>query len=255
MGKRTSYEPGVFCWVDLATSDPVAAGEFYSELFGWDIETRSDGFSMCKLNGDKVAGIYALENEPPGNPPPHWNNLISVRDVDEVVAKTREAGGEVLTEPFDALDDGRMAVLRDPTGAQVVAWQAKNLIGADRVNDRSCFCWSDLLTKEVESAVKFYSTVFGWRTETHEQDGMVYTSVYAGDVQTGGINPMGAQDGVPSSWLPYFHVAYAAASCDKAKNLGATVLVPPMEVPAGTFAVIADPQGATVAFFEGHTDP
>jgi predicted enzyme related to lactoylglutathione lyase len=35
MGKRTSYAPGTFSWVDLATTDPDAAKSFYGELFGW----------------------------------------------------------------------------------------------------------------------------------------------------------------------------------------------------------------------------
>jgi uncharacterized protein len=43
MGERTHYEPGTFCWVGLATSDPAAAEGFYTSLFGWEAEELSAG--------------------------------------------------------------------------------------------------------------------------------------------------------------------------------------------------------------------
>ena len=33
-----SYDGGVPNWVDLGTGDPVKGGEFYSALFGWDVQ-------------------------------------------------------------------------------------------------------------------------------------------------------------------------------------------------------------------------
>jgi predicted enzyme related to lactoylglutathione lyase len=36
MSERTSYEPGTPSWVDLTTSDPASAREFYGGLFGWE---------------------------------------------------------------------------------------------------------------------------------------------------------------------------------------------------------------------------
>ena len=38
MGKRESYEPGTFCWADLATPNPAGAKVFYAELFGWEAQ-------------------------------------------------------------------------------------------------------------------------------------------------------------------------------------------------------------------------
>ena len=36
MGKRERYQPGTFCSVDLATTDPAGARAFYGGLFGWE---------------------------------------------------------------------------------------------------------------------------------------------------------------------------------------------------------------------------
>jgi predicted enzyme related to lactoylglutathione lyase len=60
--------------------------------------------------------------------------------------------------------------------------------------------------------------------------------------------PSQAPPEVPSYWLPYFAVDDAEASVGKARSLGATVIVPPMDIPnVGRFAVLQDPQGAAFA--------
>jgi uncharacterized protein len=55
-----TYEHGVPSWVDLGTPDPAAAGEFYSALFGWDVQPgppETGGYAMCYLRGRMVAGL------------------------------------------------------------------------------------------------------------------------------------------------------------------------------------------------------
>ena len=57
--------------------------------------------------------------------------------------------------------------------------------------------------------------------------------------------------GCPSHWLAYISVADVAATTQKAKELGATVLCDRAEVPGfGWFSVITDPTGAVVALWE-----
>jgi len=57
----TSY-PGKFIWHDLLTPNPLLAGKFYEELFGWQIECQ--GHYAVVPNGDKlIAGI--LQANPP----------------------------------------------------------------------------------------------------------------------------------------------------------------------------------------------
>ena len=34
------YPDGIFCWVDLSSTDPEGAKAFYAGLFGWEIEDR-----------------------------------------------------------------------------------------------------------------------------------------------------------------------------------------------------------------------
>ena len=59
MGKRECYEPGTFCWVDLATTDPAGAKAFYGELFGWEAEDipvgEAGAYTMLRLDGMRSA--------------------------------------------------------------------------------------------------------------------------------------------------------------------------------------------------------
>jgi uncharacterized protein len=85
MGGRTRYETGTFCWVGLATSDPVAAKTFYKNLFGWRAEDLAAGaagaFTMLRQGGKDVAFLHRQTPEArAAGAPPHWTSYISVED-------------------------------------------------------------------------------------------------------------------------------------------------------------------------------
>jgi hypothetical protein len=60
--------------------------------------------------------------------------------------KARELGGNVLTEPFDEMDAGRMAVTGDPTGAALLVWEPRGTIGAEIVNGPGALALTQLNT-------------------------------------------------------------------------------------------------------------
>jgi uncharacterized protein len=60
---------------------------------------------------------------------------------------------------------------------------------------------------------------------------------------------------VPPHWLPYFAVEDLGAAVALANDVGGKALAPPMEVPAGRFAALADAHGAAFALFAGDVDP
>jgi predicted enzyme related to lactoylglutathione lyase len=83
------------------------------------------------------------------------------------------------------------------------------------------------------------------------QGGPRYVIVKVGERSNGGI--MEAQGEMPSAWVPYFTVESRDASADKAAGSGANEFVR-LEMPAGRIAMLADPQGAVFALFEGEID-
>ena len=255
MGKRQSYEPGTFSWVDLSTPDSESAKAFYANLFGWefrDDKIPGDGvYTMCFRQGDAVGAIVEQDQQPA-----HWNNYVSVESADETAAKARDLGATVVEDPFDVMEFGRMAVLADPGGAMLCAWEARSHIGAGRVNDLGCMSWNELQTRDSESAGDFYRALFGWETDPIEQDGnLVYTTIKNAGSQNGGFMPMSEEHGdAPSFWLPYFAVNSCDETVEKTRGSGGAVLAGPMDLPAGRIAVLADPAGAAFAVFEGPTD-
>ena len=55
----------------------------------------------------------------PAEVPSHWMAYITVNDVDAVVKKVPELGGEVMHGPMDIPQVGRFCIIKDPTGAVV----------------------------------------------------------------------------------------------------------------------------------------
>jgi uncharacterized protein len=272
MPDRDGYIPGVPCWVDTTQPDPAAAAEFYGELFGWDVvdvmPPGSDGRYMAgRIRGRDVAGIGSI---PEGAPPmAMWNTYIWVDSADETAARVRDAGGSVVTEPFDVMDAGRMAVFADPEGAVFCVWQAGEHLGSRVVNEHGSVNFNGLNTRDVDGAIAFYSAVFGCGTLDLGGGADMWTLAAYGD-HLEAANPglreqmkeMGAPDGfvdvvaniqrigddqpdTPAHWDVTFAVDEADDVAAKAAELGGKVVVPPFDAPWTRMAVIADPQGAT----------
>jgi predicted enzyme related to lactoylglutathione lyase len=167
------------------------------------------------------------------------------------VAKVKVAGGTVIAEPMDVMDLGRMAIFADPTGAVFGIWQPGTFIGAGLVNEPGALSWNELNTRDPEAAKAFYDAVFGWGFEDNDMGEMgTYTTLKLGDDMVGGMLDMGGRgvpEQVPAHWQVYFAVEDTNATVEQAKGAGGSVMVEPMEVPAGRFAILTDPFGASFA--------
>jgi predicted enzyme related to lactoylglutathione lyase len=254
MPERTSYEPGTPCWVDIGT-DLDAAKPFYTQLFDWDAidagpVEETGGYGFFQKDGKNIAGYGPQTN--PG--PPVWATYISVSDADETTAKVTEAGGAVVMPPMDVMAAGRMAVFQDPQGGFISIWQPGEHIGAQVVNEPGAFSWNELQSRDVEGSKAFYNSVFGWGEVTHEIPPPVssYTEWKLKGNTIGGMLPMPptVPAEVPTRWIAYFAVVDLDESLAKAQELGATMVMPPMQVDAGRFSLITDPQGATLAIIQ-----
>jgi uncharacterized protein len=120
IGAQLANEPGTLNWNQCQTPDPAGAAEFYAAALGFGVDAVDVGtaqpFRVLQVEGRPVAGVR--EPIPPMGGEPQWSVVFSVENTDETVAKARELGGEVLMEPTDLPQIGRIAVLRDPVGAK-----------------------------------------------------------------------------------------------------------------------------------------
>jgi uncharacterized protein len=252
MSERTSYVPGTPCWVDLGTPDIDATVDFYGGLFGWSIEEgenaeQTGGYRQATLRGKPVAGVMPLMQE---GQLPAWTTYVSVQDADATAARVREAGGNVLAEPMDVMDLGRMAVFADPTGAVFGIWQPGSFVGAELVNEANTLSWNELNTRDIAAAKEFFGAVFGWSFEDQEFEGMgTYTIYKVGEETAGGMFDMTGRvpEEVPPNWLTYFTVEDTDATIATVEGAGGGVNMGPVDIPVGRFAVMRDPFGAVFA--------
>ena len=253
MPEATWYSQGAFCWSECSTSDVDGAKAFYGEVFGLDAEeTPIPGggiYVQFQKDGKYVAGLTPQqEQEREQGIPPHWNTYIAAEDADLVAKEAERLGGTIVAPGFDVLESGRMAVVIDPTGAAISFWQAKEHIGAQVYAEDDTLAWWELMTPDPKRAIEFYTQLFGYGTEDFPTEQGTYTVLTHKGQQAAGI--MSApQPEMPAVWTPYFQVADAGATLEKATGLGATAMMPVTEAEnVGRFSWISDPQGAVIAF-------
>lgn len=111
-------EPGSLCWADLYTTDRQKAADFYSKLFGWEMEPSRDGSGYLHIrnDGDYIGGVPPAGQRDP-NAPPHWMIYILVSDCDASTAKAKDLGARVYMGPMTMEKVGRITVFADPQGA------------------------------------------------------------------------------------------------------------------------------------------
>lgn len=112
------------------------------------------------------------------------------------------------------------------------------------------FVWHDLITKDIEGALKFYRDLLNWNYSEFEMGGPdKYNMIQVGDKTIGGfVNP--EMEDVPPHWSAYVTVADMDKSIESVKSLGGRVVLGPREIPnVGSFAVTFDPQGASIDLY------
>lgn len=115
--------------------------------------------------------------------------------------------------------------------------------------------WHDLLTRDVESAKRFYGQLFGW---TFEQKGH-YTTVLNGGVPIAGMvfDTTAKKRLERAWWLVYLSIAEVDDTAEwVGKSGGKVIKGPGAMVNRGRYAMIKDPQGAPLVLLRSTTgDP
>ncbi len=244
---------GMFCWPELATTDTTAAKAFYGALLGWIFAPGGEGmeYHLAKWVDAHVGAIGPLQADLQAQGvPPHWLSFVSVENADLVAAKAVDLGGHVLAGPFDVFEMGRMAVLQDNQGAVFALWQPMTFAGIERYEAPGALGWTELRVSDVDKAKAFYTSLLGWQAEDTASHGFPYAFFRTGKKAVAGL--LKIEPGVDyPQWLPYFQIASAKESFEKATVLGAELWAEPFEMKGvGPVALLKDPQGAAFGLFE-----
>jgi predicted enzyme related to lactoylglutathione lyase len=241
MDVDTNQPLGTPTWLDLGIPDLDRALRFYGALFGWEFEIgpeETGRYTMCFLRGRRVAAISAMHD--PARV--FWNVYLATDDCDRSAERARAAGGTLLIEPMDVMDQGRMAIVRDPVGAQFGLWQGRAHTGAQVVNEPGALVRNDLVTPDPGPAREFYAAVFDFSLEGNPQMPQAdFTFLRRPDGhEVGGI--MGAP-GSTSAWSTTFEVAGTDEAVQRALDAGGRS-DGAKDFLYGRLATITDPFGA-----------
>ncbi|HEY2044634.1 MAG TPA: VOC family protein [Jatrophihabitans sp.] len=243
-----AWPQGTPCWVDLGVDDVGAARLFYESLFGWQImdgPPEAGGYLMCMKNGRPAAGLGPKMSE---GQPSSWTAYLAADDADAVSAAIRDNGGQLLMEPMDVMDVGKMAIAADPGGAVFGVWQAKAHTGTGIVNEPGSVIWNENMSRSWQANKDFYAAVFGWEYGDMSGDGFNYATFKVGGVDVGGIGELAADEpDAPAGWTSYFAVTDADEAADEVVKLGGSIIRPPSDSPYGRLATVADSEGSVFA--------
>jgi predicted enzyme related to lactoylglutathione lyase len=125
IGAELVNAPGALTLNQLNTSDPEAAGRFYSDLFGWDVtalEGTDQPYWGIHNQGTLNGGMMNLPAEPEA--PPHWLVYFATEDLEGSTRQIEDRGGHIVLPPTP-VPAGRIVVARDPQGAYFALWEGQ----------------------------------------------------------------------------------------------------------------------------------
>jgi predicted enzyme related to lactoylglutathione lyase len=105
----------------------------------------------------------------------------------------------------------------------------------------------ELHTSDQVRASAFYAQLLHWRPQLIRAAAGCYLSLDTGAHVGGGVVECGTRRPL---WLPYVEVDRVDWSTERARELGAVVLLEPREGPSGSRSVISSPEAGEVALWE-----
>ncbi len=115
-------------------------------------------------------------------------------------------------------------------------------------------CWRELATKDLPTALEFYSKLFGWSVEQSKVASMDYKEIIIDGTAHGGMMAIDENWGPeppPSHWSTYVAVTSADETAEKIVANGGSIRVPPFDAPGvGRMAMVVDPSGADFSIIQ-----
>ena len=228
---------GHFVWTDLSTYDMPAARSDYQAFFYWRF-TGDSSYDFAMLNSREVAAVFPIPKALAKiDMPSFWMSYVHVKDLDASVAKARQHAGVIIeVEPQSFGDTGRVALVRDPSGAGFTLYEGPELVQSSSVSGRFHHVASISLIEA------FYADLFGWSFALKsEQPWPVYDILHPDGSVVAQVEEVPERiRGKFSYWMPCFGVGSAKQTAARVKQQGGTVL---SELPEFRL-MLADQQGA-----------
>jgi catechol 2,3-dioxygenase-like lactoylglutathione lyase family enzyme len=216
----------------MRVSDTAAAAAWHQALFGVEVVERGPGPAVEYSNGL----IMTLLSE--GETPPSQGGVIdhfgiAVDDVGATVARAREMGALVRTEPQVGVTATTIAFIEDPWGTRMELLEDPVYKGVNHVH---------IMASDAYAVHAWFLEVFGGEDIPARGKGIFHTILY-GDVWVHVSEPAEGTP-APSRYRSLDHVGFRVPSLDALREaLLASGYEPYLERP--------NPAGSDLMFFEG----
>jgi predicted enzyme related to lactoylglutathione lyase len=114
-----------FAHVELNTTDPEKAKEFYTKLFSWeleDVKMPNGTYTMIKVGEGTGGGM--MKHPVPGATSA-WLPYVQVDDIHAATQKAKKLGAQVMKDVTEVMGSGWLSIIIDPTGAALGLWKSK----------------------------------------------------------------------------------------------------------------------------------
>jgi predicted enzyme related to lactoylglutathione lyase len=248
------HHVGKIVWVDLFTTDPTGATNFYCSLLGWTATTldqKNKTYTVFSNEGKPVAGM-APRSAKGGTHPSRWIGYFAVEDIAVTLKAAIKNGAKVHAPSRNFPDRGHQAIISDRDGIPIGLLQSNSGDSADVDPNPGDWNWFEFYAKTPKDSADFYRNVIGFEvapeTNSNRKSDFVLSST--GHAR-GGIAPLPEGDDLKPSWLGVIRVADLDATLAKVPGLGGEVLVAPHAFEFGSrFAIIMDSTGGTVGLVQ-----
>ncbi|MBI2189669.1 MAG: VOC family protein [Acidobacteria bacterium] len=228
----------------LWTRDVDRAAAFYEQLVGWTTQevVGTPGHRLLQFGSKTVGNLQQIAR---GRD--MWVPHVSVSSVERTTADALILGA-TLEDTVDVPGLARLATLRDREGAQFGLWEPAPHQGSPLTDEVGSLWWVEVLSNDVGGARDFYGRLFGWTSiETAFEPFAAYTVFKRGDVQEGGILPIGRDWGVSPRWNAIFAVSDCDVTIERATTLGGSTILVHTVPKHGRIGSFCDSGGATFA--------
>ena len=186
------------------------------------------GYFTFLKDGKHVGGCMANSGEE--GHPDSWTVYLTTDDVQRTAKDAAAKGGQVHMEPMQVAENGSFAIIGDPGGAGIGAWQADQVTGFEIWNEPGAPRWFELqhagATTPASTSTATCSA--GTPTRTATTPDFRYTTLREGEDDLAGIMEaiQYMPEGAPAFWTIYFGVDDTDAALERIVELGGKVMQP-----------------------------
>lgn len=232
------HHHGMPSWVDAMVDSGeqlVQMRNLLSSLFHWSWDHGTDDtghYSIARDRGRPVCGLGQSEGSDG-----RFVTYFATDSVVNSIARATSLGGTLTVGPFEVMEQGSMALVRDPVGVLHGLWQPNTFEGFGVVRELNTPGWFDHASGDPSWAAEYYAGLTG-HSILEPEPGMLI--LMNGEEWFASFSEQQVAPRAPR-WNALYVVDSLARIRETIVDLGGHVLVEEMPVPGTTICIFTEP--------------